>query len=691
MAFGEIKLRPGVVADWTPTLNEAGYSQSQLIRFRDGLAQKFGGWQKFYPFAVSGIPRDLHAWQDLNAVDHLSVGTTTVFGVITGGNFQSITPQTLTSDFAPNFSTIINTPTVTIIDPNINNVTTFDSVFFNTPISIGGIILSGIYPIVEVTGATSYQITAAMNATATVNNAGAVPAFTAVSGSAIVEVTLANHGLSVGSTIVFSIPTTFDGVTVSGSYAATTIVDSSHFDIQLNTQATGSSTVSMNSGNAEIVYYIALGPPAGGSGYGLGGYGLGGYGTGVAPVVQVGTPISATDWTSDNWGQLILGCPADGGIYYWDPTGGFANMPLVSSGPPFNSGIFVSTTSQILVAYGSTLDERTNGGIGMTRDPMLVQWSDSEDFFTWTPTDANFAGNYRIPIGSEIRAGIAGAANQNLIWTDLDLWAMNFIDQPDVYGFTQIGAGAGACSRHSPQKFRGSVYWMGSSNFYVYDGGGVRVLPCPVWDAVFQNFNVTFQTNVRAMPNTPNNEIGWLYPSSSSMTGENDSYVKMNVTEAGNPWDYGLSSALPRSAWIDQSVLGPPIGASPGGVIYSQETTNDADGQPLVWSYTTGYAVLGDGEQRVQVDQFMPDFIWSTFAANQNAQILITINVVDFPGQTPRTYGPYLVTIASKYVTTRFTGRQASWTISGQDLGSFSRLGRIRYRYRAIGMGGTLG
>ena len=688
MAWGSVTLRPGVSVDWTPTLNEAGISQSQLIRFRDSLAQKYGGWQKFYPFAVSGTPRDLHAWQDLNGTNHLAVGTTTAFGVITNGTFQSVTPQTLTSDFSPNFSTVINTATVTIVDPNISTVTTFDSVFFNTPISVGGIVLSGIYPIVTVTGVHSYQITAETNATSTVNSGGAVPTFKTVTNSAVVEVNIANHGLSVGGNIAFSIPTTVNGVTIDDLYSVASIVDASNFNIQVNTQATGSGTVSMNGGNAELVYYIALGPPAGGVGYGLGGYGLGGYGTGVVPSVQTGTPIAATDWTSDNWGQLILGCPANGGIYYWDPTGGFQNMSLVTGGPPFNSGIFVSTSQQILIAFGSTLNHKTEGplGIGMSQDPMLVQWSDSEDFLDWVPTDANFAGNDRIPRGSEIRAAVAASANQNLVWTDLDLWAMNFIGQPDVYGFNQIGAGAGACGRHAVQPFRGGFHWMGVSNFYTYDGGGVRVIPCPVWDAVFQNLNIAFVQNVRAMPNTPFNEVGYLYPSLASVSGECDSYVKYNVTEPGQPWDYGL---LARSAWIDQSVFGPPIATSPGGVIYSQETTNDADGQPMVWSFQTGYFYLSEGEDRVFVDQIVPDFIWGTYAGVQTAQVQLTWNVVDFPGQTPRQYGPYSVTQATKYVSTRLTGRQASLTISGSDLGSFVRLGKVRYRFAPIGRGGT--
>ena len=684
MAYADVKLRPGVTVDWTPTLNEAGISQSQLIRFRDSLVQKYGGWQKFYPLALSGVPRDLHAWQDLNSVDHLAVGTTTSFNVITGSTLQNITPQILTSNFAPNFSTVMNTNVVTIVDPNISTVTTFDAVFFNTPISVGGIILSGLYPINTVTGTTSYKILAATNATSTVNNGGAVPVFTTVSGSSDVSVALAANGMSTVSpnnTIVFAIPTTGNGVTIAGAYPAITITDANDFIIQLNTQANANGNVSMNGGNAQLVYYIALGPPAVGAGYGLGGYGLGGYGTGVTPTVQTGTPITATDWTSDNWGELILGCPANGGIYFWDPTGGFANMQLVSAGPVFNSGIFVSTSEQILIAFGSSIAEQ----IGIQQDPMLVQWSDSGNFQNWTPTNADFAGNFRIPIGSEIMAGMAGPANQNLIWTDLDLWSMNFIGQPEVFGFNQIGAGAGACGRHAIQKLRGGVYWMGLSNFYSYDGSGVNVVPCSVWDAVFQNLNKAFAQNVRAMPNTPFNEVGWFYPSLASVSGECDAYAKFNISEPGQPWDYGL---LARSAWIDLSIFGNPIAATPGGVIYRHESTNDADGQPLIASFTTGYFYLQEGEDFVQVDQMLPDFKWQTYAGGTgSAQIQITFNVVNYPGDTPRQYGPYTISSATQIVRTRFRGRQVSITVQSSDVGSFWRNSKNRFRYSAVGHG----
>src|ERR1700761_1716791 len=115
---------------------------------------------------------------------------------------------------------------------------------------------------------------------------------------------------------------------------------------------------------------------------------------------------------------------------------------------------------------------------------------------------------------------------------------------------------------------------------------------------------------------------------------------------------------MQRSAWIDQSVLGNPIGASSGGLIYLQETTPDADGAPLLSSFTTGFFYLSEGEQFVFVDQVMPDFKWQTFPnAGTSAQIQLTFNITNFPGDAPIQYGPYTVTQATEYLPVRFRGR----------------------------------
>jgi hypothetical protein len=823
MAFGSVTLLPGVNTERTPTLLRAGISQSSLVRFKDSLVQKFGGWLRYFSQSASGIPRVLHAWQDLNNVLHLGVGSTMQLGVITSGILKDVTPQSFKSDFAPNISTTASSAVVSITDPNISNVTTFDAVFFNTPVSIGGLILDGLYQITLITGVHSYQITAGSNATTTATNPTAtnaitaagsntlhfaatpswvvanmaaadittagvippgayvvsttgttvvlscnvvgagvgsgdnivfasIPVFATTNGTQLVSVNFIGHGLSVGSTVNFPVSTTGNGVAIAGTYTVVAVADVSNFTISAASQPTqpvtnattaagnntlhfasgtvpswlaagmliadvttpgaipsgttvvsftattvvmsanaagggvGSgdsisfgATIVMNSGNAELIYWIALGPPTAGSGFGLGPFGGGGFGTGVVGPSQTGTPITATDWSLDNWGELLIACPKNGGIFFWDPTGGFQDAQIVSTAPPFNTGMFVSMSQQILVAFGSSIRKST-GWIGWEQDPLLVKWSTVGDFTNFVVSAATQAGSYRIGIGSVIVGGMA-VNNQNLLWTDIDLWAMNYIGPPDVFGFNKIGAGAGLVSQAAAQQLRGSVYWMGRTNFYAYNSGGVSVMPCPVWDSVFQNLNTSFLQNIRAMPNTPFNEVGWLYPSAAS-TGECDSYVKVNITEPGMPWDYG---SLPRSAWIDQSILGMPVGASPSGVVYQHETTPDADGQPLVASFTTGYFFIAEGEDFAFVDQIYPDFKFETFIGTVSAHITISFLVVNFPGDTPTVYGPFTVTQSTQFISTRIRGRQMAILVQSSDLGSWWRIGYVRYRYSVVG------
>jgi hypothetical protein len=332
----------------------------------------------------------------------------------------------------------------------------------------------------------------------------------------------------------------------------------------------------------------------------------------------------------------------------------------------------------ILVAYGSSIQQ----AIGTQQQMLLVQWSDAGNYTSWTPGVGSFAGNFPIPTGSRIVAG-AAVSNQNLIWTDEDLWAMSFTGT--TYGFNKIGGGTGAVSSHAFMNLRGSVFWMGPTNFYGYVGGGPQVIPCPVWDAVFQNLNTTFLQNCRAMPNTPFNEAGFLFPSINSTSGECDSYVKFNITEQNAPWDYCIGG-MPRSAWTDQNVFGNPIGATPQGVVYQHEVSPDADGGPLNASFTTGYFYLSESEDFIFVDQIYPDFKWQTFPqTGSSAQVQLTFLVANAPSDTPNVFGPYIVTQATEYISVRFRGRVMAVQVSSQDTGSFWRLGSIKYRFSPAG------
>ncbi len=675
MPFGAIRLAPGFNSEQTPTLNTAGIVSGNLIRWKQGLIEKLGGWIRFYPFSVGSIPRELHAWQDLSSSDWLAVGSTASLSVISNNVLTNITPQQTITNTAPNFTTSANSSIVQIVDANISNPTTNNSVFIATPVAIDGLVIQGLYAITSVISTHVYQITVAGKGVAGVSNGGAVPLFTTSSGSASVTVTLNNHGATAGQTYPFLVSTTGNGVTIFGTYVVQSVTDANNFVIFAANAATASSGFSENSGNVQFVYNIAIGPQPAAAGYGTGNYGAGTYGFGISGPSGTGTPITAIDWTSGNWGQILLTCPQGGGIYQWTPNSGFQTAQLVSTAPVVNQGIFVAMPFQIVVAYGSSKTGAPN--------PLQVSWSTIGDYTNWVPLTTDSAGNFQIPSGSMCVGGMS-VANQQLIWTDIELWAMQFVGQPNVFGFNKLMGGCGLIGSHAMGMLGSTVFWMSQKQFFmITPGGAPQSIPCTVWDYIFQNLDTTNAFKIRCVPNSTFNEVWWHFPSLSGGTGENDSYVKLNPTEG--EWDYGKLPSTGRSAGIDQSVLGTPIMAGVNGVIYQHEQGYDGDSVPLNPTFTSGYAVIGDAEQFTVVLEFIPDFKYGLQGGAQNANLQVTLSSINYPSDVPVTYGPYTVNASSPSFMPRLRGRQVAITVAGADAGTFWRIGLNRYRFAPDG------
>jgi len=678
MPHNTIKLRPGVETNTTLALNEAAYSSSALIRFLPermglGLAQKLGGWIAYYNSSISSKIRALKGWADLNAVNHLAVGAESKLDVLTNNNLVDITPQVTVTNSAPNFSTTAGSNTVTITDAGIT-ASVLDLVNFVTPVSVGGLILTGPYTIYTAAG-TTYTINASALAASTVSSGGASYAFSTTNGSSIISTTFNNHGYSVGDVFYVGVSTTLGGLTLFGLYTVLTVPTVNTFTFSAaNTATSTAGPVSINSGNIQSTFYIALGPQPTGSGYGVGGYGTGGFGVGTTQPSTSGTPVTTTDWTLDNFGQDLIACPAGGAIYYWHPGGQLQNAQIVGgNGPLVNSGIFVAMPERQIIAYGSSFT--------LSPDPLLVRWCDIEDFTQWNATPTNQAGSYRIPTGSKIVAGIQGP-QQGLLWTDLDMWAMQYVGAPFVYGFNKIGSNCGAVSRHCTGQLNGAIFWMSQKQFFMSMGSGPQSIPCPIWDVIFQNINTSYLSKVCCAVNSQFNEVTWYYPSASST--ENDSYVKYNTVL--QQWDYG---SLGRTAWIDQSVLGPPIGAGSDNYLYQHEVGNDAASgattTAMLSSFQTGFFQLNEADNLIFIDQIWPDMKWGTYSGTQNATVQITFYVTNYPGDAVTAYGPYNMTQATEYISVRIRARLMSIAVSSSDVGTFWRLGAIRYRYQIDG------
>lgn len=748
MPIAPIKFKPGINTTYTPTLNEGGWSDSQLIRFVGGLPQKLGGWQKFVAYSIASAIRALFDWRDFNGTNHIAVGTEDTLGVITSGVLADITPQTLETDFAPNFATTASSATVTITDTNISTVTTFDAVYFNTPISVGGIILAGLYPIDLVTGVTSYQITASANASATVATVaitgatqanpcvvtavahgrsngdivyisgvtgmtqinglmftvagvtantfqlagvnstgytayssggfvygGIVPQLTTSSGSSTVTVTLPDHGLTASGRITFPIATTVGGITISGTYQVVSVGSADAFTITAANQASSAATVAMNSGQAQLLYYIAIGPAPVGVGYGLGTYGTGTYGLGAGTSVQEGTAITATDWTLDTWGQTLMACPDGGGIYYWDPDGGFETAILVSTenAPIFNAGIFIAQPAQILVAYGSTT-QIVDDAIGVYQDPLLIRWSDQDNYLDWQISTTDQVGSVRLTRGSRIVGGLQGP-NQALIWTDTGTWSMTYVGQPLVFTFNEISSGSGLIAKHAAAVLQEKVFWMGTNNFYMLAGSGVETIPCTVWDDVFQDLDTANQDVCWAWAVASFNEVWFFYPSTIDNTGECSRYAKLNIVE--RTWDKG---SLPRSAGIDAGVLDYPLAGTSAGLIYQHESGTNADGSSMTSYVVSGDVMIADGNECMFVDQIRPDMKYGTVGGDDDADMTITVTAYNDISGEEMSSGELAYNIDTTYMTTRVRGHRLRFRIESDDLSSFWRIGLMRYR-----------
>ncbi len=671
MPMTSVTLKPGVNTQYTPSLNEAGVSESNLIRYKDELIQKLGGWERYYSLTIDSTIREIHGWQSAGGIGYLAVGATNSLSIIQSGSLSTITPQTRISGTI-SYSISSGSNVVTVNAPN-SSMSVYDTVLFIQPTALGGTFLNGAYPVATVLGTSAFTILASGTSSSTVVSSGILPIFTTTLDSAVVTVVLPNNNFLPieGLFQNYLAPTYVGGLTIQGRYQTQTVIDSTSFTINALTQATSAGTATMSSGVRSLLYYISVGPPSGGSGYGIGGYGLGGYGMGSPTIGGEGTPISGlTDWTMDNWGEVLLACPYDNAIFQWSPDSAFTTASVLTTAPFYNGGIFISQPQQILVCWKSV---QSTG----VQDPLIVRWSDAGDFTTWAVTTQTAAGSFHVPTGSIIKGGLQ-APNFGVIWTDVDAWIMQYVGGDVIFNFTRVGSGCGLIGLHAAATLGGQVFWCGTNNFYMLSGQGVQVLQCSVWDFIFQNLDLTNVRKIRCAPNSTFGEITWYFPSAGG-TGENDSYVKFNVLE--KQWDYGT---LSRNAWIDVTSLGNPIGADTTQ-IYQHEMTNDGDGLPIGASFESGYWSISEGNEMAFVDWFLPDMKFGTYSGDKDASVEITFTSLDYPGDTPKTYGPYTFTSSTEYLNPRIRGRLMSIRIESNDTGSFWRIGRCRYRWAAAG------
>lgn len=518
-------------------------------------------------------------------------------------------------------------------------------------------------------------------------------AFAATNGSAVITVTDADHGAVTNDFVTFS-----GAVSLGGNITAAilnkeyqvTVLTSGTYTITASVVANASDT---GTGGSSITaaYQIntGLNVQVLGTGWGTGTWGRGGWGSGIS--ITSGNTLRL--WTSDNFGEDLLFNVRNAGVYFWDATNALsvrgvtlASLSTDPETPTIATQIMVSDNDRHVIAFGANNYRNSVGTLIATQDPLLIKFSNQEDYTVWTSTATNTAGDLRLGSGTHIVRAIE-TKREILVWTDIALYSMQFIGPPYTFGITMVASSITSMGYNCFAAVDDIVMWMGMGKFYIYSGS-TQELPCTLKNHIFTNLNVGESDKIYASVNSEFNEVTWFYPTADST--ENNAYVTFNYVERA--WTYGN---MARTVWLDRGTNEYPIAASPDGYLYNHEYGMD-DGStspatPLNAYIESSPFDIGEGDNFVFIRRIIPDV---TFYDSTNTPTVdMTLKMQNFPGSNYNKTTDSAVTRSATVPVEQFTtqayvrlrGRQATFKVESNTLGTRWSLGSPRIEVQPDG------
>jgi len=393
--------------------------------------------------------------------------------------------------------------------------------------------------------------------------------------------------------------------------------------------------------------------------YGNGLYGAGRYGEGA----QLGTLLPPGTWQLDSFGTDLFGIStSDNKLYRWG--GDKEEAAEAVEGAPKGAAVVVTPERFVVVLGAESQDTEVFG-----MQARLVRWASQEGYTDWTTSDVNTAGEFPLSTAGRLVCG-RRTRGETLLFTDADLWAMQYIGGVFVYRFVQVGDQCGIVSPNAVGIVDSRAFWMGHRAFFVYDGY-TQPLECPVAPIVFDDINPANVAKVWALPIAEHGEVWWFYPSRAS--NEIDRYVAYNYREGH--WSFGR---LARTAGAPTGALPLPLMLDPNGVMWEHEkSTMNHDG--AVPYLESGPLEAGDGDNILKVQQIVPD-------ERTSGDVKTTIYTAMSPMDSEKAHGPFPATPdkAAKVYDVRLTGRQIRLRIEEARNADW-RIGRFRLGVRLGG------
>ena len=170
MPLQKILFKSGVNRERTSYSNEGGWYECDKVRFRQGLPEKIGGWQRISSTTYLGVCRSLWNWVTLGSINLLGVGTNLKFYLEEGGAYNDITPiRETTAAGDVTFAATNGSDVITVAD-NGHGATEGDFVTFSGAVSLGGNITADVlnqeYQVDALLDANSFTIIATATANA---------------------------------------------------------------------------------------------------------------------------------------------------------------------------------------------------------------------------------------------------------------------------------------------------------------------------------------------------------------------------------------------------------------------------------------------------------------------------------------------------------------------------------------------
>jgi hypothetical protein len=214
MPLSKLQIAPGIDKQNTEYGAEGRWVDSDNVRFRYGLPEKIGGWEKVTTDALVGATRAILSYSALNGVKYAIYGTNKKLYAYSEGNYADITPTRSTgTGNITDFATTSGSTTVTVTDSShgalIGDFVTIASVSG----AVGGISaanLQGEFEVLTVPNANTYTIEAKAAASSSTNGSTANATYQLNTGAAV---SLFGYGWGAGTWSTSTWNTTREGLT----------------------------------------------------------------------------------------------------------------------------------------------------------------------------------------------------------------------------------------------------------------------------------------------------------------------------------------------------------------------------------------------------------------------------------------------------------------------------------------------